>query len=119
MAQQTVMIIDDDEEILQIVSHILKNAGYTVRIGRDVHDLYEIEKNPPNLLLVDNWLEGKTGHDICYHLKTTPKTADIPVVLISATVNLAKTAESCRADGYISKPFDVEELLAKVQSFFQ
>lgn len=117
MAQQTIMIIDDDADVLNVVAMILKEAGYAVRTGRDVSDLYEVEKNPPDLILLDNWLDGKTGHDICYHLKTTPKTSSIPVMLISATTNLAKTAESCQADGYIAKPFDMEELLKKVKSF--
>lgn len=114
MAKQTIMIIDDEEEILAIVSTMLKDAGYLVRIGRDVTDLYEIEKNPPDLLLVDNWLVGKTGHDICYHLKTTPKTSKLKVLLFSATANLEKTAESCMADGYIAKPFDVQDMLSTI-----
>ncbi|MFD0749136.1 PleD family two-component system response regulator [Mucilaginibacter calamicampi] len=110
------MIIDDEAEILELLRHVLQEAGYEVMTGRDVTDLYEIEKDPPDLLLVDNWLEGKTGHDICYHLKTTPKTSDIPVLLISATPNLARTAESCLADDFIAKPFEITELLEKIKS---
>lgn len=111
---KTVMIIEDDSEILQVMRLILEQAGYQVRAGKDVHDLYEIEKNPPDLLLVDNWLDGKTGHDICYHLKTAPKTSSLKVMLVSATANLARTAESCKADDYLAKPFELEELLEKV-----
>jgi DNA-binding response OmpR family regulator len=117
MAQQTILIIDDDADILNIITVVLKEAGYAVRTGRDVSDLYEIEKNAPDLILLDNWLDGKTGHDICYHLKTTPKTSTIPVLLFSASPNLAQTAASCKADGYIAKPFEVEDLLAVVQKF--
>lgn len=118
MAAKTVMIIDDDADIRDILRLVLQEAGYVVRMGKDVTDLYEIEKDPPGLILLDNWLDGKTGHDICFHLKTTPKTAHIPVVLISATTNLAQTAESCRADGFITKPFEFDELLQQVGNYF-
>jgi DNA-binding response OmpR family regulator len=115
MAQQTIMIIDDDQDVLTIIRRVLEHEDYIVKTGYDVTDLYEIEKTPPDLLLIDNWLNGKTGHDICYHLKTTPKTSKIPVLLISATTNLAQTAQSCKADGFITKPFNLEELLLKVR----
>ncbi|MBL4675574.1 MAG: response regulator [Mucilaginibacter sp.] len=118
MADKTVMIIDDDADTREVLKLILQMEGYTVRIGKDVTDLYEIEKNPPGLILLDNWLDGKTGHDICFQLKITPKTAAIPVVLISASLNLGRTAESCRADGFICKPFDNDDLLQTVARFF-
>jgi CheY-like chemotaxis protein len=111
---KTIMIIDDDEEIRQLIANILTDAGYQVQTGVGVTDLYEVEKAPPALILIDHWLDGKTGRDICYQLKTNPKTDDIPVVLISATANLEQTAQSCRADGFIHKPFEVADLLEKV-----
>ena len=111
---KTVLIIDDDLEIRQLIADILTDAGYRVQTGVGVTDLYEIEKAPPSLILIDHWLDGKTGRDICYQLKTNPLTDDIPVVLISATTNLEQTALSCRADGFIQKPFEVDALLEKV-----
>jgi DNA-binding response OmpR family regulator len=114
--QKTVMIIDDDWEIRQLISEILTNAGYKVQTGVGVTDLYEVEKAPPSLILIDHWLDGKTGRDICYQLKTNHLTDKIPVVLISATTNLEETAKSCRADGFIQKPFEVDDLLEKVKA---
>jgi DNA-binding response OmpR family regulator len=113
-AAKTVMIIDDDLEIRQLIADILTDAGYRVQTGVGVTDLYEVEKAPPSLILIDHWLDGKTGRDICYQLKTNPLTDHIPVVLISATTNLEQTAISCRADGFIQKPFEVDDLLEKV-----
>ena len=60
---------------------------------------------------------GKTGHDICYQLKQNPATSFIPVILISGTMNLAETAQRCGADGFICKPFDVDELLRQVRAY--
>lgn len=113
-APKIVMIIDDDMEIRQLIADILTNAGYRVQTGVGVTDLYEVEKAPPALILIDHWLDGKTGRDICYQLKTNHLTDMIPVVLISATANLEQTALSCHADGFIHKPFEVADLLAKV-----
>jgi DNA-binding response OmpR family regulator len=118
-ALKTVMIIDDDLEIRQLIADILSNAGYNVQTGVGVTDLYEIEKAPPALILIDHWLNGKTGRDICYQLKTNPLTDDIPVVLISATSNLEQTALSCHADGFIQKPFDVDYLLETVEAIIE
>jgi len=110
------MVIDDDTAILDIITTVLTDAGYRVIAGKDITTLYAIEKQPPALLLIDNWLSGdKTGHDICYQLKQNPATTGIPVLLISATADLENTALRCRADGFIVKPFDVDELVARVR----
>jgi DNA-binding response OmpR family regulator len=109
------MIIDDDTDTLDIITAVLKGAGYQVVAGKDITTLYAIEKEPPALLLINNWLSGgKTGHDVCYQLKQNPATAAIPVILISATVNLANTAQRCQANSYIIKPFDIDDLLSQV-----
>lgn len=71
--------------------------------------------NPPDLLLIDNWLGGKTGHDICWQLKSDSRTKAIPVMLISATSKLDEMAQRCGANDYICKPFDLDNLLTKVE----
>lgn len=111
-----IMVIEDDADTLEIITTILTGAGYEVATGRDVTAVYAIEKDPPALLLIDNWLSsGKTGHDICYQLKHNPATSQIPVILISGTLNLEETAERCGANDFICKPFDVDELLRQVK----
>ena len=115
MLKSTVFVIEDDADTLEIIATALTEAGYEVSAGKDITMLYGIEKQPPGLLLMDNWLSGdKTGHDICYQLKQNPATASIPVILISGTRNLEATAERCGADGFICKPFDIPELLKTV-----
>ncbi|MES2276611.1 MAG: response regulator [Bacteroidota bacterium] len=114
---QKIMVIEDDADTLEIITTILAGADYEVVSGTDVTAVYAIEKEPPALLLIDNWLSGeKTGHDICYQLKQNPATAAIPVILISGTINLEETARRCGANGFICKPFDVEELLQQVKA---
>src|ERR1700753_2255899 len=120
MQKPTIMVIDDDAAILDIITTVLTNAGYQVIAGKGITTLYEVEKQPPALLLIDNWLSGdKTGHDICYQLKQKPATAGFRVLLISATADLENTASRCQADGFIVKPFDVDELVAQVRKHLQ
>lgn len=119
MSIVTLMVIDDDTDTLDIITTVLTDAGYKVVAGTDVTTLYAIEKHPPALLLIDNWLSGKTGHDICYQLKQNPATSFIPVILISGTLNLEDTAARCGANGFICKPFDIDDLLLKVRSHIQ
>src|ERR1700750_3525850 len=103
MPAPEILVVDDDPDTVEIIRMVLIQAGFQVRTGSDVTALYAIEKQPPALLLIDNWLEGKTGHDICYQLKQNPATSHIPVLLISATANLEETARRCGADGFICK----------------
>ena len=118
ISKRTIMVIEDDAEVLDLITTILQDAGYQVTGGKDITTLYGVEKEPPALLLLDNWLSGdKTGHDICYQLKQNPATANIPVLLISGTTNLAETAERCQADGFIRKPFEVDELLKQIKAY--
>jgi CheY-like chemotaxis protein len=120
MSKSTIMVIEDDADTLDIITTILVGAGFLVTSGKDVTAVYAIEKEPPALLLIDNWLSGpKTGHDICYQLKQNPATSFIPVILISGTLNLEETAQRCGADGFICKPFDLNELLQQVKTYFK
>ena len=117
MPKSTILVIDDDADTLEVITEILTEGGYEVVASKDITVLYTIEKEPPALLLIDNWLSGdKTGHDICYQLKQNSATAQIPVILISSTMNLEETAERCGADGFICKPFDLHELLRQVKA---
>ena len=112
----TVMIVEDDADTLEIITAVLSDAGYRVIAGNGITTVYNIEKDPPDLLIIDNWLSGdKTGHDICYQLKQNPATSFIPVLLISGTMNLEDTAQRCGANGFICKPFYIDNLLDQVK----
>lgn len=112
-----ILIIEDNNDVLVLITEVLINAGYEVSTGKDVTAFYEIEKNLPDLILLNHWLKGKTGHEICLQLKGAQKTKNIPVVLISSTPNLSQTAQSCGADAYLSKPFEINELLSLAAKF--
>lgn len=94
---------------------MLSFKGYDVVTTLDGDSVLEITDDPPDLFLLDIWMPGLSGTKICRALKNNPKTADIPVILISASLNVAKAATEANADNFIAKPFDMRELVGKIQ----
>ncbi|MEO8771501.1 MAG: response regulator [Ferruginibacter sp.] len=114
--KNTILIVDDDDSIIKIVSLILANAGYDI-ITDNNGDLHFLQTNIyPDLILLDNQLGSKSGADICRQLKTNQLTKHIPVMLVSATEGLPEIATYACADDFLPKPFDVDTLLQKVDS---
>jgi two-component system response regulator VicR len=115
-----VLVVDDDNDILNVIRIILEDEGYevsTLDSGREV--LGEVASNMPDLILLDVMLCGMDGRDICKNLKSHALYKLIPVIMISASHNLQGLLEDeGSADGFISKPFDIDELIAVVEGQF-
>ena len=109
------MIIEDDPAILDSVSLLLELEGYQVSTVSDPSGLFTMEEGFPDLFLLDIWMSGTDGRDVCKFLKQKTSTNKIPVVLISASREIEKSAKEAGADDFISKPFETSELLEKVR----
>jgi CheY-like chemotaxis protein len=106
-----ILVVEDDTDTLDIVETILHNAGYAViKVNREI-TIEEIQSIRPNLVIVDFLLPHKMGNEICYEIKERPETKDIPVILFSASNLLPKVAHQCKADAFISKPFDTDHFI--------
>ena len=112
-----IMVIEDNEDILDLMRYILEEDGYTIIAGRDSKPLREIHVHQPDLILMDNRLTDGSGNNFCRTLKNDPSTSHLPVVLVSANADVADMASDCRADAYLSKPFNVADLLELVRRF--
>jgi len=119
MDGKRIVILDDDIDILDSMQMVLEYKGYQVQTLDNPRELDGFLENAPDLLLVDLWMSGVNGADICRQLKASDKTKHIPVVIISANVNIKEISLMCQADGYVSKPFEIEYLLATIQQFTQ
>jgi DNA-binding response OmpR family regulator len=115
MRNQCIAVVEDDEAILDIVELLLTDEGYQVITAETELDLDSLP-TLPDLIILDNWLGLKSGHDICISLKHNPATSEIPVILMSAVNDLESIAADCKADMYISKPFDIKEFLDAVNN---
>jgi len=117
---KTVLIIDDDETILEVVQIVLEGEGFDV-ITNSRGDYFEKQTSNkiPDLVLLDVLLAGKSGTDICRNLKHQKKFAKMPIIILSAhtAAEVEKAAEACGADFQITKPFDIEKLIKVVKKF--
>ena len=110
-----ILIADDDPGILEAMEAMLSFKGYDVITTLDGDSVLEMTDNLPDLFLLDIWMPGLSGTEICKALKNNPKTASIPVILISASLNVAKAATEANADNFIAKPFEMRELIGKIE----
>jgi signal transduction histidine kinase/DNA-binding response OmpR family regulator len=115
--QYDILIVDDNPETLALLGHILDERGYRVRPapnGR--HALKSVAARLPDLILLDVKMPGMDGYEVCRRLKSKEKSRHVPVIFISAYGETAKKVEGFQVGGvdYISKPFDREEVLARV-----
>lgn len=115
----SVLIIEDEKDICDAVRYALEKEGCKVHSSNDgIKGLFLAAKVLPDLVILDLMLPGMNGMDICRKLKADPKTAGIPVVILSA-----KSSETDKigcfelgADDYVTKPFSIGELIARLKA---
>ncbi|MHB8207699.1 response regulator transcription factor [Mucilaginibacter sp.] len=114
-----VLIIEDDHDILDMMKYILEDEGYTVIALTQAGSIEEIIQLEPHLILLDERLPENPGHVLCARIKAHPIAQNIPVILVSAVVDLANVARDCKADNYIQKPFNLLDLTGLVNVCLQ
>lgn len=111
-----VLILDDDLDILQICTIVLKKKGFDVlTLSNSNQALEQVKSWQPDVILMDNWIPGPGGIEATRTLKLDTETHDIPVIFFSANSNVTQLAQEARADYFLQKPFDISELEAIVQ----
>jgi CheY-like chemotaxis protein len=111
MSKKNILICDDDEGIVDVIKIVLEEKGYktkSVSHGRDIFKI--IEKWKPDLVLVDFWMPEISGDEIIKALKKEPHTESIPIILIAAHRRTRELAIQSGADGFLTKPFDIQDL---------
>jgi CheY-like chemotaxis protein len=112
---KTVLIADDDQAILDSLQMLLEDEGYSVKTTSDGWEAGELSESPPDVILLDIWMSGIDGRDLVRSLKASAATKEIPVVLISANREVARIAQQVGAEGYLAKPFEMEEMLEMIE----
>jgi CheY-like chemotaxis protein len=111
-----VLILDDDIDILQICTIVLKKKGFDVQtLNNSSQVVSQVRGYQPDVILMDNWIPGPGGIEATRLLKQDPATHDIPVIFFSANSNVTQLAREARADYFLQKPFDITELEGIVQ----
>jgi two-component system phosphate regulon response regulator PhoB len=114
--KKQILIIEDDRDILQVLETVLTYNEFEVSGINRTDDIYEtIKKYKPDLVLTDYLLSGLNGGKICQLIKSNKDTCHIPVMLISAYPALATSFGNFGFDAFINKPFDINDLVAKIK----
>ena len=117
---KTILVIEDNSDILENTSEILELASYKVRSAKNGKEgIIEAVKVIPDIILCDIMMPEANGYEVLQQLKTNPVTKNIPFIFFTASVEKKEItrAMSMGADGYLRKPFESDDLLKLVTSF--
>lgn len=109
--QKKVFIFDDNTDILELCTFILEDAGYDIKTSSTSNNIIDqVSAYIPDIIFMDNWLPDVGGIEATRALKNHPELKNIPVIYFSANNDVMLLADQAGADGYLSKPFDIQEL---------
>lgn len=116
--KKTVLIVDDDQSIRELLSQELDAEGYNVRLAKDGREaISQIKQNPPDLVILDIIMPEINGFDVAAILKHDPETQHIPILVVSADDSVGRGYQ-VGVDKYLTKPVTQETLLQEVKSLF-
>lgn len=110
-----ITVADDDPGILDAVGMMLEMEGYVVNATLNGNTILTSQNELPDIYVLDIWMSGSDGRELCKKLKSEERTKHIPVILISASNDLKHSAEIAGADDFLAKPFEIDMLLAKIE----
>jgi two-component system phosphate regulon response regulator PhoB len=117
MEKKRIHILEDDQEIRNVIEILLKEEGFELQLSSSFSELKKnIQDAMPDLFLLDVMLPDGNGAEICEDLKTDIFTKHIPIIVMSAQNNSEQKAIDAFADDYISKPFDIYDVLERINT---
>lgn len=122
MASTKILIVDDEINIQELIKFNLKNQGYDVLVAGDgVEALRLVKTEKPDLILLDLMLPGIDGYDVCSQIRKNNSISSIPIIMITAKGEEFDKVHGLDlgADDYITKPFSIKELLARVNAILR
>ncbi|GAC1347169.1 MAG: hypothetical protein NVSMB27_12020 [Ktedonobacteraceae bacterium] len=115
-----VLIVDDDEDIQALLQAVLESEEYEVSTAEDGIDaLLELEKSVPDLILLDLMMPRMDGYAFAEKLHQQGLHSSIPIIVLSADVNAKQKVDQMGAESYITKPFDIQDLLGEISQFME
>ncbi|QXV65707.1 response regulator [Mucilaginibacter achroorhodeus] len=115
-----ILVLDDNQDILEVVHETLTYENFEVKsITRGIDVMPLVEEFNPDLVILDYRVAGANGGEICQAIKAHPKFGDVPVIIFSAYVNHSADLFAYGCDAIINKPFDLTELVEKVNGLIK
>lgn len=119
MANEKILVVDDEEHIAELISYNLTSNGYKVVIANNGIDAVKLAiEEKPSLILLDLMIPGKDGYDVCKEVRSNSEIRNTPIIMLTAKSEEVDKILGLElgADDYITKPFSVRELLARVKA---
>ncbi len=118
MRRQQILVVDDERDLCEILQFNLTNVGYVVDIANSGEEALRKDISRYDLLLLDVMMPGMSGFGVARHLKNDKATASIPIIFLTALGSEADVLQGFElgADDYISKPFSIKEVKARVKA---
>jgi len=119
MANETVLIVEDERDILNLISFNLRRAGYRTRnVTSGEEALSDMKEERPDLVILDLMLPGMDGFDVCREMKKNEKLEDVPIIMLTARTEEMDIVSGLEAgaDDYITKPFSPKVVVARVRT---
>jgi DNA-binding response OmpR family regulator len=117
---RTVLLVDDEPNIILSLQFLIEQAGYEARVARDGEAaLKAIEEHKPDLVLLDVMLPKRDGFDVCERIRANPAWKDIRIVMLTAKGRDSEREKGLAlgADAYITKPFSTREAMEQIKRF--
>jgi two-component system phosphate regulon response regulator PhoB len=113
-----VLVVDDEKDVVEVVSHFLEEEGYTVHTAYDGEEALEMASGDVDLIVLDIMLPGVDGYEVCQKLRSRVETEDIPIVFLSAKTEEEDQIEGLMlgGDDYLTKPVSPQVLVAHVKA---
>ena len=107
--RKKIFIFDDNLEILELCTEILKDLGFEVKTSPTTNGIIQqLTQFLPDLIFMDNWLPDMSGVEATRLIKANEELKNIPVIYFSANSNISELAAEAQADDFIAKPFDID-----------
>ena len=120
--QPKILLVEDEDALAEMVEYNLAHEGFSVTLARDGDEaLLALREDPPDLAVLDWMLPGPSGIEICRQIRATPELSSMPVIMLTARGEEADRVRGLEtgADDYITKPFSVPELIARVKALLR
>ena len=119
---KTILIVDDEPNIVISIEYLMKRAGYEVATAYDGQQALDfLADNSPALMILDVMMPNKNGFEVCKEVRADNRFADMPILMLTAKGREAEMNKglSLGADAYITKPFSTHDLVERVKSLLQ
>lgn len=120
MENNKILVVDDDSGIGEMLKTLLEFYDYKVTVTAKPEETERlIVENNIDLVMLDMLISGVNGTDVCMRLRKNPETSNTPVLMMSALHDAGKKCREAGADDFIAKPFEMEDLTAKIKEVLE